>query len=221
MPSWHFVLVDEESEEAKSLTPLQETRNPRESVDANVGASQQYFSPRGVKTCAKHKGDDKGKDEAGEASKRSSTTRDPNQYLHGSISQATTIFGRPEYEFMEEPISDLDAQTRAFTEANPPTDLKESGVENVSDGCEAEEMNDDSPGGDRMDHEELIRDCQTHSAPLSPIPNMVPSPVQNPVVASGEMESKAPGSLNTERPRTPPPSGIQSGSTRAEDQPLA
>lgn len=174
-----------------------------------------------MKTCAKHKGDDIGKDEAGEASKRSRTTRVPNQYLHGSISQATTIFGRPEYEFKEEPISDPDARTWAFTKASPPTDLKKGGVENVSDGCEAEEMNVDSPGGGRMDHEELIRDCQTHSAPPSPVPNMVPSPVQNPVVASGEMESKALGSLNTKRPRTPPPSGIQSGFTRVEDQPPA
>lgn len=154
--------MDEESEEARSLTPLQETRNlrpPQESVDADVGASQQDFGPQGVKTCAKHKGTDKGKDEAGAASKRSRTTRDPNQYLHGSISQATTIFGRPEYEFLEEPISDPDARTRAFIEASPPTDLEEGGFENVSDGCEAEEMNVDSPRGGRMDHEELICDC--------------------------------------------------------------
>jgi hypothetical protein len=93
--SFHFTWVDEEPEEA---------------MGEDLWDNQLNVGPCWVKTCANLcKGVDKYVEEVGEASKRSQTPKDLNEYLLGRINQATNMLGRLEYELLEEPVSTRDA----------------------------------------------------------------------------------------------------------------
>lgn len=90
MSSFNFALADEE---------------PEGPMGKDIGVGQLEVGPHRAKTCTKkRKNADRGKEKAGEASKRPKLASNPTMYLFGWISEAEAIFGRPMFTPPEEAV---------------------------------------------------------------------------------------------------------------------